>query len=738
MMGQRPFDRTAGKSFGDVKPTFGAFACQQRYAFAQDGEPRSRACGRCKGCIALTKKDKSGRTAGEREVSAEVIFITCTFRDGDPGVDGFLTEQCQGMMKALRNLMDKRTREALGLTVRGRKTDEQKALLKASTPRMHFVYVGEKGGENGRRHYHWLIFADKPTGLLSTPKVLNPKWWGDPRHARAMMLGMEHVAWWKHGHVQVEVLPGGLAAQVVQLFTPSEIIAMNRGKMALPKSTDPDQAVKAIRYMHKYVEKSRGYKRRDNIPRSQRETVFGMSNRRPLGMEVINDHARKAAKDGLPWDGVYVVPGVRHSRGRDKVKPRPDGQQQVSGGRFATGDPDVDRIVLTDWAAAAPTLYSQNCVMGAARKQSCRVYVAEFWRIHGHGPEMSEFCRFYDVDRCADDYAQKAPVGLRGPPARAGPLVKVLEPGEVAVAASAVPTIWPESLPVLPAYRDVRRRGLILLKVGGVVVGDIKVYLTGVAKFRPEGNAKGALFLPEDDFGRELPMLDEVQRRRVERRVQELRGPGWLPPDEWMAAAQREAMAVLSARTEALRAVFKPGGMTLDDEFARVDGGVRVVQPDSTVRLQAPTAFWRKFRFAGTETPARLVADYVDRLKRFGPDGAYPPLKVGQLHTVPGQAAALPRVQHDPVEECGPVEVMEFEASTLRIGRPAAALAIARLVEAPAGSVFDRRAILAPYDAAVRRVGGAKAGRPRPVKVSPQQLPGSPAFVRDHFRQEDT
>jgi hypothetical protein len=658
------------------------------------------------------KKDRAGRATAEAAMAAEVLFVTLTYRNGEAGLASFVVSDCQKMMKNLRAQQARGTLKRLGIPERGFRKDPVKlALFKAANPSLFFLRVGEMGKRKGRRHWHLLIWSDKITGLKDTVQEVNPNWFGRKDDPRAMKSGREHVDWWPHGWVQVQVLPGGRSPLLERTYTPMELIEIGRGRMAPEKSTDPEGIIKLCRYLHKYCEKSRGLNRRKGQRREDMPVVFGSSNRRPLGVELILDQAREWARAGLPYPGTYRVPGVRHSRGQWRPKQRLDGARVVAGGAINTGNAEADRILRAEWQGLAPAPQAVLGVMGACRRHACAAYRDEFWRVHRHAPDMSEFCRLYDTERCEGDYKRSpASFSFAGERARKASVLAV-EPDPAFV----------------PVYRDSRRQRLLKVVVDGDVLACIRVYATGAARTGVDDGYQGGRFsggklLVDGDLSRQLPQLDQVQREAVELRLREIRGEGWLHPVEYRAWVER----LLMARDAAIAGFALPGERVLENPLVTVTAGVVIERAGVTV-LQSDTALRRKMRMAA---PA-------------GSKSALPPWHhkaMGRLMAKADRMDAAGDAGREP--DYFPVEFLRFgsrQERASRAVRSAEAVALARLSSAPVG-VFDREAILATYDAAVRQVGGAKAARPRlrAAKVSPQQLPGCPAFVPDHFRQEHT
>lgn len=575
MDGSRPFDSNAEAWRRDMVSTVSAFQCSDKYLYRFEGEVRPRACGRCAGCVARDKRDRASRAAAQAAVAVEVIGLTLTFatlapfpRDGrpwvqprSPGLDRFLVEDVQRFLARWRRQLWRDTIKRLGITERqlhkprGEAATAEKLAwveawkerVKSETATLFYLRVGERGARRGRRHYHLAVFADKPTYLEPSPTL-------PPRRGerRGNMVRESRPDFWEHGTCTVDVMPGGRAVEVERKYTVQEFIRMQRERIR-PPSTDPEQAVNLCRYLHKYLEKGRGISLRDRrVLRQQADVVFGSSNRKPLGVEWIKSEARRWAQAGLPFPGMYTVPGVRFSRASATGRRTRDGRKIERGGFINTGSVELDRALRKEWLACDTPQQTKSAIFGRSRDHAIAAYLEEWRAVHRDAlPPMSDFCQWYDKERAEGDYRVSARAAFA----------------------------WPERKPlppVLPPRIDPGRRRLVELDMGsGRVAGWIKVYPTGSARWLPKGEFGNAVFLNGREFSEELPFLGQLQREKVERRIAQIRGPNWLTPLEWDAAAYE----LLAARDAAVASFAKPG-----QYVERLD--MPVVEEDTALRRQ--------------------------------------------------------------------------------------------------------------------------------------------------------
>lgn len=587
MDGSLPFDRSAEGWKRDALPKSSVYACKAKYPYAFEGNPRFRRCGHCSGCLALAKRDRASRAAAEAAVAAEVIGLTLTYRPGEPGLDRFLVEDVQRMMKRLRQQARRDAIKRLGLRERGRKTDEEKRAIAAEIPALFYLRVGERGTKRGRRHWHMAIFADKPTGWKSSPSK-PPK----PGRVRGELQAEDRPELWPHGLVTVDVMPGGSGQSEPERFAPADLIRMAREGYR-PPSRDAAGPVKLARYLHKYLEKGRGVSLRDRkVSQKQADVVFGASNRRPMGAGWICEEARRCARAGLPFDGQYYVPGVRFSRA--SVSSRRDRH----GNKLAVGGA-LHEALRADWRSSQTGRETKSGIFGRCRDHAIAAYREEWARVRGDAPmPRSEFCHWYDKERVAGDYTVPRGYEFRW------------------AQRSAVPVI-------LPPYRDPGRAGHLMLDVRGRGnVGLVRVWDTGVAKFIPNDGA--AVFLPAGDLSQQLPMLDQLGRQRVEAWLSDKRGPGWLSPVEWKAAAQLLAQE----RDAAIARFARPGELVIRDDLP-------VIEEDTALR--------RQLRLNRTGHHAAVVAGLR---RRPAPARASAPLSekpaaVGSSIRAPGERARV-------------------------------------------------------------------------------------------------
>lgn len=511
----------------DMPSRHGAFRCVSPLLYAFEGEVRHRSCGRCRACFARAKRDRAARAAAEAATAVEVIGLTLTYAVAP---EDFPIGDVQRFLKRWRRQLWRDALRRLGLKERGRKTEDDKARIAAEVPRLFYLRVGERGARNGRRHFHLAVFADKPTGVRPSARKA-------PKRGERVgaMIYSDADDFWPHGHYTVDVMPGGAADPQGRLFSPVELIRMARsGERPVPH--DPDGAVRLARYLCKYLDKARAPVGTRFAKRQQRDVVFGSSNRRPLGHDYIAAEARRYAQAGLPFPGTYTVPGLRFSaasRVSGKVK---DGRVKLgSGAWISAGSEELQRAIRAEWVASQSPRHTLSGIFGAMRWRAIAAYRDEWQKLRGEVPmPPSDFCHWYDPDRAEGDYRQ-----IRR---------HAHEWAKRPVASAAVP---------LPPWRDPSRRRRLHISVDGQWLGMIRVYDTGTARWLP---AKGdPVFLPRGDLSRELPELSQVERQKIEERLRRIRGPGWLTPIEWKAAAQ----AKLAGMDDALMRAMPPGELRI-------------------------------------------------------------------------------------------------------------------------------------------------------------------------------
>lgn len=268
------------------------YRCRQVFEYEHQGEAYFRACGRCRDCIAIKKRDVAGRAGAEAYSAAQVVVWTLTYRDGEPGALDFETSDRQKFLKRLRDYLLREARRAVGAPKRRPKgaADHVAAYWKHRVsevlPRVRFLGCGERGSRNTKRcHWHILLFLSKRGPFVSTPRGPD----GRP--------GREHHPLWPHGFVNVHVL-----------------------------ESEMELKMKAARYAIKYLDKSRAPTKFEKARGVKPEARFFRSLASPLGFDFLTEWAREHARKGVPLHEKYKVPGVYFSharvRGRGGSMPR--------------------------------------------------------------------------------------------------------------------------------------------------------------------------------------------------------------------------------------------------------------------------------------------------------------------------------------------------------------------------------------------------------------------------------
>jgi len=257
------------------------YVCPAPFFYEARGEVCSRSCGKCKRCLAASERDLAARAAAEAVTSDQVIFFTLTYADGEPGAFQWLSGDRRAFIRALRDQFHEQARQFVGAPVRyGKKCDLEgipwKDRIAAVRRRVRFFGCGEAGSHGTRRnHYHTLCFVSAspvPFEWQSTPRQKNGK------------EGREHISIWRHGFVNVQVLPHLQSARV-----------------------------KAARYCAKYLKKTSGLTDSGGFVRPS--AVFYRSTKPALGTDYLHRRAGEIAEAGLPLPSFFEVPGVSYSRG---------------------------------------------------------------------------------------------------------------------------------------------------------------------------------------------------------------------------------------------------------------------------------------------------------------------------------------------------------------------------------------------------------------------------------------
>lgn len=521
------------KDFGsfDVTKASGqtGYTCRRRFEFVHEGNVFSRSCDKCHACRAKRKRDRSGRAAAQAALAAEVVVLTLTYKPGEPGALEFRTDDRSRLLKRIRSRQWRAARKRLGLPKKAPSgmAAEHRALIDAETAKIVFLGCGERGKRSTKRcHWHIVMFFDKPSGIAPSE-----------RDAKGNMI-RENRDWWPHGFSTVDVLA----------------------------EHTTEKRVRAARYCVKYLEKSR-----------EKEAVFFASNSKAYGAGWIEDEARRTARAGLPYNGLYFVPGVNFSRPN-----RPD--------------PRLARIAkergLRVLSSSSPPTPLQ--VQGSCCKYAAIAYLEEWRATRTAKPHATRFLQMHDPDYCAEDYCHSKRLPFEwakhqdGPPS---PLCDATDP---------------------------KRAGLLVVYVGREVAGTVQVYETGAATFQPQSerfdirltaphwrgiDADDRKWLPAGYLSQHLPFLGQIGRQDVERWLAKQRGPDWLsPPDRdkearRRVAAQHAALLRLAQRSPRLAPDYleNGNGFYAEEPIAAVYRALRMqgtAYEEKAVRLQKGS-LWR-------------------------------------------------------------------------------------------------------------------------------------------------
>jgi hypothetical protein len=268
-----------------MRPRAG-YRCREVFEYEHEGEAYFRACGRCRDCIAIKKRDVAGRAGAEALTAAQVVVWTLTYRNGEPGAVDFETPDRQKFLKRLRDYLLREARRAVGAPKRRPKgaADHVAAYWKHRVsevlPRVRFLGCGERGSRNTKRcHWHIVLFLSKRSPFVSTPRGPD----GKPGH--------EDHALWPHGFVNVHVL-----------------------------ESDMEAKMRAARYAIKYLDKSRAPSKFQKARGVKAEARFFRSLASPLGFEFLTEWAREHARKGVPLHEKYKVPGVYFSHAKVQAR----------------------------------------------------------------------------------------------------------------------------------------------------------------------------------------------------------------------------------------------------------------------------------------------------------------------------------------------------------------------------------------------------------------------------------
>jgi hypothetical protein len=509
-----------GEFHGSKSPKGPGYRCHGKIDVQVKAEVWQLPCGWCPACLAVAKRDRTGRSAAEAITAAEMVIYTLTYAPGigDAGAKRFIAKHRSDFVKRLRARFHYETCLRLGLRKRAL-TAADRARVYAEMP--HFVYngCGERGEKNGRCHWHVILYFDRASGIEPCK-----------RSAKGHLL-FERRDEWEWGNVTIDKID----------------------------EVDNYKRVRAASYPSKYLDKSRGVSRRLRGLGSQPDAVFFQSNSRPVGSLYICEEARRTARAGLPYRGLYSVPGLLTSKAQRRDLSRLD--------------PGIrDRVDLSN-----PLLYRHlllvNQCMGVTATLAIKAFKetwSECWP--GRPYPLSDFMRTRDPDFVASDYAgSKAGLG---------------------VAETAKPV-----KPLQAKYDRDRVGYLNVAGERGASVGMIEVHPSGVAVFTDTLGAE--VFLPSGDLQKQLPMIGQAARERVEWWLVQRRGADWLSPPQRAAAA----FALLQAKRAAIL------------RFAKPSPNVNADRPDLPVS-EAETAMRRRLRLGGEAYyQDALVGDDPGRFK---------------------------------------------------------------------------------------------------------------------------
>lgn len=450
------------------KPASG-FVCRTPTSYEFEGEIFKRSCGCCERCKARRKRDVSGRSAAEAYTAAEVVFFTLTYSDAHAGHVEFEPRDRQLFLKRLRSWLVDKTRRELGAPrFFPLMADHVRAYWKHRvsevSPRIKFVGCGERGSHGSNRcHWHILIFASRKTGLVSTARYPS----GRPV--------LETHALWDLGWVTVDVLPEDMGAKM-----------------------------RAVRYVTKYLTKSRFVTLKERAAGVLAEATFFRSTRPALGYEYLMAVARETARAGVLLNGEYRVPGV------------------------------------TNTCRGGAARYSVFMVEGTMRGYFIAAYRDEWERVRPEVPmRASDWQLMHDgewVDVCLSQSDPETGGKKRW---------RLFPPRSGAEAFPAAVNSLPPYVPVEPGSCLVRGRD-------GAVLGLLVMDQTGFVLFDPVDGLSVAV---GDRGMRDVPGMSEASARGVDAWIAARRGPDWVSP----AARRLAERDLFAARQAAIERFAKDG-----------------------------------------------------------------------------------------------------------------------------------------------------------------------------------
>lgn len=304
------------------------YKCRFPIEYEREGEVFVRDCGRCRDCIAMRKRDISGRAAAEAYNSAEVVVFTLTYREGEEGAYQFVTLDRQKFMKRLRFKLWDEARAKVGAPHKMRGLSPEQVQywrdrIAEVMPVVRYIGCGERGTKSTKRcHWHIVCFMSKPSGIQSTPVLRDGRRWSvdDPL--------------WPHGLVTRDVFSQDMPIE---------------------------KKMRSIRYCVKYIDKC--YSADLDKRGANAEAKFFRSNASPLGFEYLTERAKRCARAGLPLPGIYDVPGVLGSR--------PDWKTEMRG------------FTVVSWPVYPLTTFA---IKSRMREHYIEAYEAEWQRVRPHVP----------------------------------------------------------------------------------------------------------------------------------------------------------------------------------------------------------------------------------------------------------------------------------------------------------------------------------------------------------------
>lgn len=240
------------------------YQCERPIDLVTDRGEFRIACYKCRRCRAGRKQDVVGRVIAQAVISAHVLFVTLTYRDGSPGAKSFC--------KADWDLAINRLRMQVG---------------RAFGTKVKVLFAFERGLNRSKRcHVHAILMFDGPHGLQAWDQpadeahrmpfraIRRPV--GSAGDIPADPKARVHFDFWEWGHVNVQDLKS------------------DHGLADLARS---------VRYVAKYLWSD------------DAEAPFGWSTRE-LGTDFLRDLARQHADAGLVPKGFYFLPGLIFTSGK--------------------------------------------------------------------------------------------------------------------------------------------------------------------------------------------------------------------------------------------------------------------------------------------------------------------------------------------------------------------------------------------------------------------------------------